>query len=129
MIQLVIVTPAGIYFEGQVEYIVADGGDGQIGILKDHIPIVIPIKNGFVKAVTEEHIFYAISGGILEQSHNIITVIAQEVAKGSTLKFAQSALERQRSVQKEENRRLLQNFAELEKELALNLKEIKASQL
>ena len=39
--KLSIVTPKGLSFEGEVDHIVVDGDNGQLAILKNHIPIVV----------------------------------------------------------------------------------------
>lgn len=47
--KLSIVTPKGISFDGEVDYIVIDGDNGQLAILQNHIPIVVSIRYGFIK--------------------------------------------------------------------------------
>ena len=42
--KLSIVTPKGISFDGEVDYIVIDGDNGQLAILQNHIPIVVSIR-------------------------------------------------------------------------------------
>ena len=37
--KLSIVTPKGISFDGEVDYIVIDGDNGQLAILQNHIPV------------------------------------------------------------------------------------------
>lgn len=128
--KLSIVNPKGIVFEGETTYVVVDGNNGQLAILENHIPIVVPIKKGFVKRVLEkEEFYYVIIGGLLEQSNNIVSVIAQEVGQGETLELAQKNLEEIHILQKQKNHKDTMDFTEMEKELAKNLKEIKASEL
>ena len=77
--KLSIVTPKGLSFEGEVDHIVVDGDNGQLAILKNHIPIVVSIRDGFVKHVIDnEELFHVIYGGLLEFNDNVATVIAQE---------------------------------------------------
>ena len=128
--KLSIVNPKGIVFEGDTSYVVVDGNNGQLAILENHIPIVVPIKNGFVKRVSDkEEFYYVIVGGLLEQSNNIVSVIAQEVGKGETLELAREDLKKSHELQKEKNYKDTMDFTEMEKELAKNLKEAKASQI
>lgn len=128
--KLSIVTPKGLNFEGEVDYIVIDGDNGQLAILQNHIPIVVPIRNGFIKRVKENvEVFHIISGGLLEYSNNLATVIAQETVEGKTFDEAKEKLEVLRKSQKETNRKQTMDFSEMERELALNLKEIQASKL
>ena len=132
MIKLTIVSSKGIVFDDNVKYLVVEGNNGQLGIMNNHIPVVVPIKNGFVKAVMVEddnETFYALSGAMLEFSNNIATIITQEVANGDSVLNAKQALDTLRQKQKSENHRKLMDFTEMEKELALNIKEIKPSKL
>lgn len=127
---LSIVTPKGTSYQGIVDYIVVDGDNGQLAILKNHVPIVVSIRLGYVKRVSgNEEIYHLISGGLLEFSQDTATVIAQETVEGKTLEEAKQALQRLRDTQKETNRKGAMDFSEMERELALNLKEIQASKL
>lgn len=128
--KLSIVSLKGMVFEGEVEYVVVEGNQGQLAILKNHVPIVVPITNGFVKKVNDkDEYYYVISGGFLEHNNNVITVIAQEVGSGKTLQEAKDNFANYRKEQKEKNRKNNMDFTEMEKELALNIKEIQASKL
>lgn len=127
---LSIVTPKGTSYQGLVDYIVVDGDNGQLAILKNHVPIVVSIQLGYVKRVNgNEEIYHLISGGLLEFSQDTATVIAQETVEGKTLEEAKQALQRLRNTQKETNRKGAMDFSEMERELALNLKQIQASKL
>lgn len=128
--KLSIVTPKGLNFEGEVDYLVIEGDNGQLAILQNHIPIVVPIRSGFVKRVKDNNeVFHIVSGGLLEYSNNIATVIAQETVEGKSMEDAKEKLEILRKTQKEANRKQAMDFSEMERELALNLKEIQASKL
>lgn len=128
--KLSIVNPRGVVYEGETEYIVVDGNNGQLAILENHIPIVVPIKEGFIKRVNgSEEYHYTIVSGLLEQSDNVITVIAQEIGEGNTLEDAQNALQKIRDIQKEKNYQTTMDYAKIERDLAKNIQEIKASKL
>ena len=128
--KLSIVTPKGLSFEGEVDHIVVDGDNGQLAILKNHIPIVVSIRDGFVKHVIDnEELFHVIYGGLLEFNDNVATVIAQETVAGKTLEDAKKSLEEIRKNQKEANRKFSMDFSEMERDVALNLKKIQASKL
>lgn len=130
MLKLSIVTPSGTLYEGEVDYIVIDGNAGQMGILENHVPVVVPVKEGFLKHVIKEvESFFYLSGAILEQNHNIITVIAQEASSGNSIEEAKKNFDDMRKKLKEENRQKLIDFTKLEKELAKSIKESKAGSL
>ena len=128
--KLSIVTPKGLVFDDHVDLITVQGDEGQLGILENHVPIVVPIRNGFVKRTNgNQEVYHVISGGLLEFSNNIATVIAQETVEGKTYEDALKALDELRLTIKEKNRKQVMDFTEMERELALNLREIKASKL
>lgn len=128
--KLSIVNPRGVVFEGECEYVVVDGNNGQLAILENHIPIVVPIKEGFIKRVDNiNEYYYKLSSGLLEHSNNVITVIAQEIGCGDTLENAINDLENIRKIQKEKNYHSTMDYAKIERDLAKNIKEIKASKL
>lgn len=130
MLTLSIVTPKGTIFEGEIDYLVIDGNAGQMGILENHIPVVVPIKEGFLKKVLKgEEFYYYLSGAILEQNHNIVTVIAQEASIGQTLDEAKKNFELGRTKQKQDNTRKLIDFTKMEKDLAKSIKEMKTGSL
>lgn len=127
---LIIVSPKGTFVNKEVEYVVVEGNQGQLAIMKNHLPVVVPINQGFIKEVLSgRELFYILSGAILEYKDDVINVITQEIAAGENLELAKKALEKNRLEQKQENRRKMMDFTEMEKELALNLKQIKASKL
>ena len=49
--KLIIVNPKGTYFDGDIEYAIIDGDNGQLGILENHTPIVVGVNEGFIKRV------------------------------------------------------------------------------
>lgn len=128
--KITIVDPKKVILDGEINYCLASGNCGELVIMENHIPIIVPIKNGFIKTVIDdEQFFYKVSGGILEQNNNKITVIAQEVASGNTLEKAIENLEKQRQEQIKKNKKQAVDFSEMERDLALSIKEAKASQL
>ena len=125
--KLIIVNPKGTYFDGDIEYAIIDGDNGQLGILENHTPIVVGVNEGFIKrVVNDDEYFYMISGGIIEYKDNTINVIAQEVAEGKTLDIAKDKFNELRKKAIDANKKKLMDFTELEKDLAINMKQIKA---
>lgn len=128
--KLSIVTPKGLSFEKEVQYVVVNGDNGELAILENHVPIVVSIRDGFVKHVIDkEEVYHLVCGGLLEFSNGVITVIAQETTDGVTIDEAREKLEHLRKTQKEANRQFAMDFSKMERDLALNLKEIQASKL
>lgn len=76
-LQVDIVTPDGPVLSGEYEMVSVKAESGELGILPNHIPVVAPLaisvarlkQSGEIKRV-------AISGGFVEMSNNVLTVLA-----------------------------------------------------
>jgi F-type H+-transporting ATPase subunit epsilon len=124
MLRISVVSPSGIIFEGEARYIVVSGDNGQLGILKNHVPVVVPITKGFVKVEQDETTtFIVIANGVLEQSDNMVTVISQEATIGADYEDANSKLIQMRKNRKTENQKRMMDFVQMEVELKKNIQE------
>jgi len=98
MFRLAIVTKEKIVYEDDVVSIIAPGSVGYLGIMTSHAPIITSLKPGklTVKDKTGSEINLAVSGGFLENSNNICTILADsaEFAAEIDLERARAALER-----------------------------------
>jgi len=122
--KVTVVSPSGVIFDGEARYILVSGNDGQLGILRNHVPVVVPITKGFVKVEQDEtETLIVIANGVLEQSDNIVTVIAQEASIGSNFEDAHEKLLQMRKTRKEENKKRMMDFVQMELELKKNIKE------
>ncbi|KNF09713.1 ATP synthase epsilon chain AtpC [Gottschalkia purinilytica] len=73
---LEIVTPDRKFFEEEVTMVVARGVEGDIAILKNHIPIVTPLDIGIVKIKNgNEEKKAAIAGGYMEVTKEKTTIV------------------------------------------------------
>jgi F-type H+-transporting ATPase subunit epsilon len=130
MLRISVVSPSGIIFEGEARYIVVSGDNGQLGILKNHVPVVVPITKGFVKVEQEESTTYiVIVSGVLEQSDNIVTVISQEATIGSDYEDANNKLIQMRKNRKTENQKRMMDFVQMETELKKNVRDAGGSKV
>lgn len=100
MYKLSIVTTERIVYEDNVASIIAPGSVGYLGILTNHAPIITSLMPGklTVKDSSGKEILFAITGGFLENSGNICSILADaaEFASDIDLERAKSALERAR---------------------------------
>ena len=80
---LAILTPDRTVFEGPVEYVEVPGGEGYLGVLANHAPLVTTLAEGILKmrkaGGAEESI--GVSGGFFEVSNNQATVLADSVVE------------------------------------------------
>ena len=64
---LKIITHERIIFDNEVDELVVQTTNGQIGVLKDHIPITTPLEIGVTKAkVGEKFKYFATMGGVFK---------------------------------------------------------------
>ena len=72
-----IISPDKMLFNGEATLVVVPCTDGQIGILNNHAPLVSSLVKGVVKVKNEDkEEFYDITGGVVEVSSNKVTVLA-----------------------------------------------------
>jgi F-type H+-transporting ATPase subunit epsilon len=81
MFKLSVVTPEKVAFEEDVTSIVAPGIVGYLGVLTNHAPLITPLIPGRleVKDSSNQRSEYFISGGFLEVSKNVATILADAV--------------------------------------------------
>lgn len=88
-------------FHGEVEFVVATGEMGELGIAPRHAPLITRLKPGQVRVILpggEEQSFY-VSGGILEVQPQVVTVLADTAIRAKDLDEA-AALEAKREAER-----------------------------
>ncbi len=74
--KLKIITHEKIVFEGEVEELVIQTTSGQMGILKDHIPLTTALTIGVTKAkLGEKYKYFATMGGVFQFKDNEATIL------------------------------------------------------
>lgn len=101
MFRLAIVTPDRVHFDGEIRALVAPGTEGYLGILSEHAPLItalMPGKIEFRDANDTVHIL-AVSGGFLEVSNNLATILAEAVEEAEKIDIdrARQAYERNKA--------------------------------
>lgn len=97
MFHLEVLTPGRAFFEGDVEEVIVPGVDGSQGILMDHVPVIISLKEGTLKIkVDNEWKEAVIHAGFaqVEQKKTIIMSDAVEWPEEVDINRAQAAKER-----------------------------------
>ncbi len=128
--RLVVSTHQGVLYDEEVEYVVVHNADGEFAILKEHIPVIAVLDEGYVKMVKDANEFFvAITNGILEFHNNIASVLAQEAHIGKDKDEAKKQLEDFRKERLNQNRKEQVDFTQKEKELREHLRNSKAGHL
>ncbi len=101
MFRLAIVTPERVHFDGEIKSLVAPGTEGYLGVLSQHAPLITALKPGkieFRDAQDTVHVM-AVSGGFLEVSNNLATILAEAVEEADKIDIerARQAYERSKA--------------------------------
>jgi F-type H+-transporting ATPase subunit epsilon len=88
-------------FEGDVDFIVANGADGELGILPRHAPLMTILKPGALKITqgSEEQLLF-VGGGFLEVLPNRVTVLADVAEHAEEISVAAAEEARRRAQEK-----------------------------
>ena len=92
MFRLSIVTPEKVFYDAEVKSLTAPGTEGYLGILSHHAPLITGLKPGkieFRDAQDQVHVLAA-SGGFLEVSHNVATLLADAVENAAEIDIARA---------------------------------------
>ena len=79
-----IITPDKTILKTEANEIVIPSYEGEMGILKDHIPIITFLRPGFIKILNDKETTFFVEEGIVEFNNNnllILTSTARELSK------------------------------------------------
>ena len=74
-----IITPDQIVFKSDVKEVIIPSYEGQMGILKDHIPLITFLKPGIIVIKNQEEKKYYIEEGTVEFSDNNLLILTSKV--------------------------------------------------
>ena len=78
MLQLRIVSPEKVEYDGVVESVLVPGTAGQFEILNDHAPIISTLQKGTVEYETKEgKLSLNILGGFVEVQKNVVSLCVE----------------------------------------------------
>jgi F-type H+-transporting ATPase subunit epsilon len=78
-----IVSPEGLVWSGEAEFVVARTPEGEIGILADHEPVMAALTQGLVSVdSTEGRTNVDVEGGFLQVLANQVTLITDRARIG-----------------------------------------------
>ena len=124
-----ITTPSKTLVEQDCDFVLVHGPTGEFAMLENHIPIIATVFEGFIKFRHQDNeTFVAISGGIVDQKNNVITVIAQAAVIANSQEEAVVELERLNEELLATNRRMEKEFAFSETELKRSIQASKSGE-
>lgn len=125
MLHLVIITPEKTAYEGDVDSVTVETGDGEITVLPKHIPLVSTVLPGslIARKKGEQHLF-AVSRGLIEVDSKGVQVLVRSADSADEIADEEAVLRAKEAAEKlmQEKRTDAEAFAEatavLERELA-----------
>jgi F-type H+-transporting ATPase subunit epsilon len=96
-LQLTVVTPDGISYQGEVDGLVALGAKGYFGVRANHAPLIAELQVGDLRLnIAGQWQIMSVSGGLFEvrEGQAVVITDAAELADRIDVQRAQAALER-----------------------------------
>ncbi len=86
-LNLKIITPDGIFFDGEVQWVNVKTTEGYVGILEWHTPLIANIQISKMSFKIKEKVYdLTISGGLLVTDLHMVRIISDKVEYTSILK-------------------------------------------
>ncbi|ABO51651.1 ATP synthase F1 subcomplex epsilon subunit [Desulforamulus reducens MI-1] len=99
--RLDIVTPEKVVFSEEIDFVVAPGADGELGILPEHAPLVTALKVGTLRVQQGGKFFkVAVSGGFMEVKNSRIVVLADTAERADQIDVERAKAAKQRAEQR-----------------------------
>ncbi len=100
-IKLDIVTPERIVYSQDVDFIVAPGSEGQLGVLPGHAALITSLDIGILKVkANEKEEQLAISGGFFEVKDNKAVVLADTAERAEDIDVTRAVKAKERAEQR-----------------------------
>jgi len=131
-LHVIIATPLRTVYDNEVDQITVTTAEGEITILPDHIPLIVPLKVGQAMVKTDDkEVYHSIDGGILEMRHDNQVIILSDRSENATeidLERAEGALKRAEKCMEECENNEETDYTKLERDIAKELNRVKLAQ-
>jgi F-type H+-transporting ATPase subunit epsilon len=81
MLQVSVISPEAVLFEGSAESVVAPAYDGQVGILTGHAPMLTLLGSGELRLGGVNQTF-TVEGGFLQVVGDRVRVVTEKASRG-----------------------------------------------
>ena len=100
-LKLEVITPEDVALRAETTSVVAPGVDGEFGIWPNHAPLLAGLKPGVISYKTASGTEkLVVSGGFIEVSNNVISVIAPAAEKSTDIDFARAEEAKRRALER-----------------------------
>jgi F-type H+-transporting ATPase subunit epsilon len=125
-----VLTQVGKTYTDDVDYVILRNEDGEMGILNNHIPIIVQMREGYIKFVQgKNESFLVVEQGVIEFKDNELTILALEAQMGQTLEKAKAAFNLMKKEKMDFAKKENVDFSKQERELRENIMKSKAGQV
>lgn len=127
--KLEVVTPLSKIFSKDVEFVMIRTTEGDMGILANHAPFVAGLATGEMKIrANGQENFYYVSGGFIEISNNVVTILADEAMDVKDIDLEAARREAQIAKEKLEKAAEDMDIATVQKTLTQALTKVKIAE-
>ena len=93
-----IVSQDRIVFQGEAELVSVPGGDGVMGILPNHTPLLSTLQYGIITVKTKSDVFhFTAAGGVVEIQPDQVTILADAAENVAELDLSRAVTAKQRA--------------------------------
>ena len=97
-LKLEIVTPEAITFSDDVNMVTLTGGDGEMGILPQHMPLMTQLVGGEITAIKgTETIFLAVGDGFVQVTGDRVSILTDMAIRAENIDEAAAEAARKRA--------------------------------
>lgn len=74
-----VITPEKVVYDGEAERVIARIADGDIGVMREHAPVVSAVEVGAVRIMQDdERYVFATSDGFFKVADNLVQILVEE---------------------------------------------------
>jgi F-type H+-transporting ATPase subunit epsilon len=93
-----IVSQDRIVYQGDVDMVTIPGGDGVMGILPNHTPLLSTLQFGIITVKTASDVFhFTVAGGVVEVQPDQVTILADAAENVAELDLSRAETAKQRA--------------------------------
>jgi|TARA_B100000287_G_scaffold257038_2_gene241656 F-type H+-transporting ATPase subunit epsilon len=94
-LNLEIISPQKTIFNEEVDLCIFPGVEGDLGILKNHMPFLTTLRIGIVYIYQNKKLLetFLVNGGVLEIIDNKCTLLAEDIVKSADFKIEETGNE------------------------------------
>lgn len=124
-----VVTPERVLYQDEVQFLVAPGAEGELGVMRNHAPLVAALSIGVLRYRdnTGQPKRMAVSGGFMEVIDNVARILAETAEHGDDVDVMRAKAARERAEKRLQARDDNLNLARAEMALKRAIARLKAA--